>query len=260
MMNNHSLKDKVAVITGSSQGIGSAIAGSFVDKGASVVVNGRNEGLINSVVKSNLDKGGEVFGIVADISNKEGVDRLIKGVIERFRHIDILIHNAAVIPFKMLEDMDDETWNQTIDTNLTSCYRLTTACIPFMKARNGGRILFTSSVTGNRTAVSGFVPYAASKSGINGFIKAAAMELAQYNITVNGVEPGLIQTQALNDLTSKEEREAMVSYIPLKRLGDPLDIAHAMLYLASEEAGYVTGRTIVVDGGALLPENGALMQ
>ena len=128
-----------------------------------------------------------------------------------------------------------------------------------MKERGRGRIIFSSSVQGNHVAVPGCAHYAASKAGINGLIRAAALELAGQGITVNGVEPGLVLTPGTDRAISARRREEMARYVPMKRWGQPLDVAHAMLYLASPEAAYVTGQTIIVDGGALLPQNGALM-
>jgi 3-oxoacyl-[acyl-carrier protein] reductase len=155
--------------------------------------------------------------------------------------------------------MDDDSWNKVINLNLTSAYRLTKACIPAMKERGAGRVLFTSSVQGNYVAVPGCAHYAASKAGLTGLIKSAAMELAPYQITVNGVEPGLVMTSGVEQALSESRRGLMAEYVPLKRWGESIEIAHAMLYLASEEAAYVTGQTIVVDGGALLPQNGSFM-
>lgn len=145
------------------------------------------------------------------------------------------------------------------ELTMQSEFVLAKACLPHLRAQGGGRMLFTSSVTGNHVAVPGNAHYAASKSGLNGFIRAAAIEFAGEGITVNGVEPGLILTPALDSLATEEQQQGLAQFIPMKRLGQPEDIAHAMLYLASAEAGYVTGQTIVVDGGALLPENGAMM-
>ena len=128
-----------------------------------------------------------------------------------------------------------------------------------MKEGGGGRILFTSSVQGNHVAVPGCAHYAASKAGLSGLMRAAAMELAPYGITVNSVEPGLVLTDGVASALSQRRRDLMAQYVPLKRWAEPGEIAHAMLYLASEEASYVTGQTIVVDGGALLPQNGSFM-
>ena len=254
------LEGKAAVVTGSGQGIGEAIAQLFAREGAQVVVNARTESSVARVVDSIVQEGGVAHGVTADIGALEGVDALIDSAVRRFQHIDILVHNAGIFPFSPLEDLEDDAWNEVISVNLTSAYRLTHACVPHMKERSDGRILFTSSVQGNRVAVPGCAHYAASKAGINGFIRAAALELSQYRITVNGVEPGLVLTPGTGKVISEEKQRHWARYVPLKRWGEPLEIAHAMLYLASAEAGYVTGQTLIIDGGALLPESGAFME
>ena len=257
---NGRLNGKVAVVTGSSQGIGAAIAELFAREGADIVVNARTEKHVGRVVDAIVKADGTAHGVTADIGTLQGVKLLIDSAVSRFEHIDILIHNAGIFPFSLLEDLEEDAWNEVLAVNLTSAYRLTRACIPHMKERGDGRILFTSSVQGNRVAVPGCTHYAASKAGINGFIKAAALELSRYAITVNGVEPGLVLTPGTEDVISKEKQRQWAKYVPLKRWGEPMEIAHAMLYLASPEAGYVTGQTLIVDGGALLPESGAFME
>jgi 3-oxoacyl-[acyl-carrier protein] reductase len=254
------LVGKVAVVTGSGQGIGEAIALLFAREGAAVVVNARTEKQVVRVVDSIVQEGGNAHGVTADIGSLQGVDELIEAAVSQFQHIDILVHNAGIFPFDLLENLEDDAWNEVIGVNLTSAYRLTHACIPHMKERGDGRVLFTSSVQGNRVAVPGCAHYATSKAGINGFIKAAALELSRYGITVNGVEPGLVRTPGTDSAMSEEKQRQWAKYVPLKRWGEPVEIAHAMLYLASPEAGYVTGQTLIVDGGALLPESGAFME
>jgi len=254
------LEGKVAVVTGSGQGIGEAVATLFAREGADVVVNARTEKHVTRVVDTIVQNGGTAHGATADIGSLEGVDALINSAVHRFQHIDILVHNAGIFPFSLLEDMEDNAWNEVLGVNLTSAYRLTHACIPHMKGRGDGRVIFTSSVQGNRVAVPGCAHYAASKAGINGFIRAAALELSRYGITVNGVEPGLVLTPGTENVMSEEKQRQWAKYVPLKRWGEPFEIAHAMLYLASAEAGYVTGQTLIVDGGALLPESGAFME
>jgi 3-oxoacyl-[acyl-carrier protein] reductase len=254
------LGGKVAVVTGSGQGIGEAIALLFAREGAAVVVNARTEKQVARVVDSIVQEGGNAHGVTADIGSLQGVDELIEAAVSQFQHIDILVHNAGIFPFDLLENLEDDAWNEVISVNLTSAYRLTHASIPHMKERGDGRVLFTSSVQGNRVAVPGCAHYATSKAGINGFIKAAALELSRYGITVNGVEPGLVRTPGTDSAMSEEKQRQWAKYVPLKRWGEPVEIAHAMLYLASPEAGYVTGQTLIVDGGALLPESGAFME
>ena len=254
------LDGKVAVVTGSGQGIGEAIALLFAREGAAVVVNARTEKQVARVVDNIVQEGGNAHGVTADIGSLQGVGELIEAAVNQFQHIDILVHNAGIFPFDLLENLEDDAWNEVISVNLTSAYRLTHASIPHMKERGDGRVLFTSSVQGNRVAVPGCAHYATSKAGINGFIKAAALELSRYGITVNGVEPGLVRTPGTDSAMSEEKQRQWAKYVPLKRWGEPVEIAHAMLYLASPEAGYVTGQTLIVDGGALLPESGAFME
>lgn len=257
--NNGRLAGKVAIVTGAGRGIGASVARLFAGEGARVVLNARTASHVSEVVAGIEQAGGVAHGVTADIGTAEGVQAVVDASIEAFGSIDILVHNAGVFPYDPLEDMEDSAWQQVMDVNLTGAFRLTRACIPSMKAQQGGRILFTSSVQGNRTAVPGSSHYAASKGGINGFIRAAAFELAPHNITVNGVEPGLVLTEGTEQALSERRRELMAQYVPLKRWGEPDEIAQAMLYLASDDAAYVTGQTIVVDGGALLPQNGSFM-
>lgn len=253
------LEGKVAVITGAGQGIGAAVARRFAQEGARVVVNARTETNVLGVVEGITSGGGIAHGVPADVGEASGVERLIEQSHQMFHHIDILVHNAGIFPYQPLEEMDDDSWNRVINLNLTSAYRLTKACMPSMKGRGAGRVLFTSSVQGNYVAMPGCAHYAASKAGLSGLIKSAALELAPHKITVNGVEPGLVLTDGVEQTLSERRRELMAQYVPLKRWGKPVEIANAMLYLASEDAAYVTGQTIVVDGGALLPQNGSFM-
>lgn len=253
------LQGKVAVVTGASQGIGESIARLFAAEGARVVVNARTESKVTGVAETIRRDGGEARGAPADIGSREGVAHLVEGALQHFGHIDILVHNAGIFPYAPLQDMDDDCWRQVIDVNLTGAYRLIKACLPAMKERGAGRVLLTSSVQGNHVAVPGCAHYAASKAGLTGLARAAALELARYGITVNTVEPGLVLTAGVEEALSERRRDLMAQYVPMKRWAMPDEVAHAMLYLASDEAGYVTGQTIVIDGGALLPQNGSFM-
>lgn len=178
----------------------------------------------------------------------------------RFGRLDIVVHNAGVYPICALADMTEDILDHTLDVNLKAAFWLTRAALPWLKQAPHPRILVTSSVTGPRVALPGLAHYAASKSGLNGFVRAAAMELAKLRITVNGVEPGLIRTEAMDALGDENQVAAMAAQIPLRRLGSPEEIAYAMQYLASEEAAFVTGQTLVLDGGALLPENASALE
>jgi 3-oxoacyl-[acyl-carrier protein] reductase len=246
------LSGKTAVVTGSGRGIGEAIARLFATQGAAVVVTSRTEADIARVVQAVGEQGGTAHGVVADMADASGVTALVDSAVDRFGRIDILVHNAGIFPYDPIETMPDESWRRVIDVNLTAAFRLLKASVPHMK-QGGGRILFTSSIQGNRAAVPGCAHYAASKGGLNGLIRAAALELARYAITVNGVEPGLMLTDEVARAIKCERRERMAEAVPLKRWGIPVEVAQAMLFLASEEAAYVTGQTLVVDGGATLP-------
>jgi 3-oxoacyl-[acyl-carrier protein] reductase len=175
--------------------------------------------------------------------------------VARYGRLDILCANAGIFPEVTLEEMTEADWDRVLDINLKGVFLSVKACLPALQEQEGGRIVITSSITGNRTGISGLAHYAASKGGINGFIKTAAMELAPYHITVNGVEPGNILTEGMEAQLGADYIEAQEEAIPLGRMGDPQDIAHAMLFLASDEARYITGQTIIVDGGQILPES-----
>lgn len=253
------LQGMTAIVTGAGQGIGEAVARLFAREGANVVVNSRTPAAVERVATAIRSDGARAIAVSADVGETAGVRKLVGQALEQFAAIDVLVHNAGIFPYQPLEQMEEGQWQEVLNINLTSGFRLIKACVPAMKERGRGRIIFSSSVQGNRVAVPGCAHYAASKAGINGLIRAAALELAALGITVNGVEPGLVLTPGTERAISARRRENMARYVPMKRWGEPLDVAHAMLYLASPEAAYVTGHTIVVDGGALLPQNGALI-
>lgn len=250
---NNRLEDKVAIVTGSGKGIGEAIARLFASHGAKIVVNARSEDDVRRVTAALKQRDLTAHGIAADIGTAAGVETLVAGSAGHFGQIDILVHNAGIFPYAPIEKMTDASWRDVIDVNLNSAFRLSQACLGHMKQRRGGRILFTSSIQGNRAAVPGCAHYAASKAGINGFIRSAALEFARYHITVNGVEPGLTLTEGVARSIAQERRQEMAQTVPLKRWGTPAEVAAAMLFLASDDAAYITGQTIVIDGGATLP-------
>jgi len=250
------LTDKVAIVTGSGQGIGRGIARVFADEGAKVVVATRTEANGQETVDLIKAAGGEAMLMVAEIGDAETDKRVVDDTVSHYGKLDIMVHNAFSSRVGRIESYNEDDLEHSLSVNLKSCFRLASASIPHLRKQGGGRLLFTSSVTGPRVAMPELGYYAAGKGGMNAFIRAAAVELARDNITVNGVEPGMIRTPTLEAAFGSEENiQAAAQFLPMGYVGDPEDIAYAMLYLASDEARYVTGQTIVVDGGEILPES-----
>src|SRR6185437_11985885 len=249
------LSSKVAIVTGSGQGIGEGIARVFARAGAKVVIATRSEGNGRAVADSIVQAGHVAWLNRTDVGRRSEVKRVVEETVAHFGRLDIVVHNAAVYPVIAIEQLSDEDLDRTLAVNLKAGFWLIQAALPHLRKQGGGRLLFTSSVTGPHVAMPGTAHYAAAKSGINGLIRTAALEFAREGITVNGVEPGYILTPAMAALGSEAEIAAMAKCIPLGKLGAPLDIANAMLFLASDEAAYITGQTIVVDGGSTLPES-----
>lgn len=254
------LQGKVAVVTGASQGIGQGIAEVFAEAGAHVVVVARNAEKGRKVVADIVASGGRAQWLQTDLSTAENAKQLVQKVLAEHGALDVLVHNAGVFPMATIDDLTDAQLEETLTVNLKAAFWLTQAVAPSMRERRRGRILFTSSVTGPRVAMPLLAHYAASKAGLNGFIRAASLEYARDGITVNAVEPGFILTQAMDQLISREEQVEMATQVPIGRLGHPHDIGHAMLYLASDEANYVTGQSIIVDGGSCTPESSVQLQ
>jgi 3-oxoacyl-[acyl-carrier protein] reductase len=252
------LDGKVALVTGARRGIGGAVATCLAEAGAGVVLANRTVEAAEEVAAELRQRAlqARATGFVAD---EAGAHEAVAAAIGAFGALDIVVHNAGGCPWGALETLSAQVLEDTLSLNLKSCFWLTQAALPALKQRGGGRILITSSVTGPRTAMVGAAHYAAAKAGVNGFIRAAALELAPHRITVNGVEPGFI-AKGRGRLSQDPTRERIERYIPLGTMGAPEDIAYAMLYLASAEARWVTGQTIVVDGGSTLPESGYAME
>lgn len=249
------LKNKIVLITGGSQGIGKGIAEVFAKEGAKIMIISRTEENLKNVTQQITQAGGTINHMVADITRFEDMQRVVARIIKDYGRIDILIHNAAgIYPFKKVEDMGYEEWRNALNTNLDAVFLVTKSVIPYMKLQNYGRIVYTSSISGPRVGLPGKSHYTASKAGLTGFMKTIAIELAQYNITVNAVEPGNIETEGLIAKNSPEAIKERVAPIPMKRLGTTHEVAYAHLFLASDEARYITGQSIIVDGGQTLPE------
>ena len=249
------IKGKIAIVTGASRGIGEGIAKVFSTEGATVICAARSTVDGDRVVKSINQNGGSAIFIQADIRLEADCKRLINTVVEKYGRLDIMCHNAGIYPDELMEDMSIETWDDTINTNLRSCFLLTKPCVKVMRAQKSGRILFTSSITGPNVAQARLAAYSSSKGGINAFIKAASLELAKDGITVNAVSPGNIVTESMMKLYGEDGAKEIAKIVPAGKLGDTADIGYAMVYLASDQAKFVTGQAIVVDGGQILPED-----
>lgn len=244
------LDGKVALIVGGARGIGGAVAARFAQEGAKIVIGDLEDA---EGTRHAAELGG--LYVHTDISRAEEAEAAIAATLDRFGRIDILVQNAGIYPWTLIEDTSPEEWDRVVAVNLGGCFHAARAAFGPMKAQGSGRILFTSSITGPHVTSPGHGHYSATKAGINGLIRAAALEFAGYGITVNGVEPGNILTEGMKAHRSPEFIRAMADAIPLGRLGTPEDVANAFLFLASDEAAYITGTTIVVDGGQLLPES-----
>jgi 3-oxoacyl-[acyl-carrier protein] reductase len=238
------------IVTGASKGIGKGIARIFASKGAKVLLAARDLAQAEGAAA-------EIRGataVAADVSSEEDCARMARTAVERHGGIDIVCCNAGVFLAARLGAMSIADWDQVLDINLKGTFLTVNACLPELKARGSGRIIVTSSITGPITGYPGWSHYAASKAGQIGFVRTAAIELAPHNITVNAILPGNILTEGVEAL-GPEYIARMTSAIPQRRLGTVEDVAYAALFLASDEAGFITGQTIVVDGGQVLPES-----
>jgi len=245
------LKDKIALVTGGSRGIGRAIATTLADAGATVVVNYKgNQTAADEVVQAIAATDGQATATQADVGKPEDVERLFKDVLERYGKLDILVNNAGITRDTLLLRMREDDFDAVLQTNLRGVYLCTKAALrPMTKAR-GGRIINITSVVG-LMGNAGQSNYAAAKAGIIGFTKSAAREMASRNITINAVAPGYIETE-LTGVLSESMRAAILENIPLGRLGMPQDVANLVCFLASDAAAYITGQTLTVDGGMVM--------
>ena len=246
-MTDTRFQDRVAVVTGGGKGIGRAVAARLAAGAAQVVISGRDEASLESTCAEIRSAGGQAIWVKADVAKAEDADRLCTRTLEAFGKAEILVNNAGITRDNLVMRMSEEEWDQVVDTNLKGsflCIRAFTR--PMMKQR-WGRIVNVSSVVG-LMGNPGQANYVAAKAGLVGLTKAVAKELASRHITVNAVAPGFIDT-AMTSALNEKVRETLLANIPLGRLGAPEDVAHAVAFLCSEEAGYVTGQVLTVDGG-----------
>ena len=240
---------KIAIVTGASRGIGRGIADTLAARGAHVVASARGDHAA-AAVEAIVAAGGRAEAATVDVTDQAAVDALVRGVLERHGRIDILVNNAGISRDQLLLRMKRDDWDQVISTNLTSAFTCTQAVLKPMIKQRAGRIINITSVVG-QSGNAGQANYAASKAGLIGFTKALALEVASRNITVNAVAPGLIDTDMTRAISSGAHGD-WAERIPLKRLGTAADVAAAVTFLASDEASYITGHVLAVNGGMYL--------
>jgi 3-oxoacyl-[acyl-carrier protein] reductase len=249
-----SLAGRSVIVTGSSKGIGRGIARRFGSAGCKTLVVSRTLADANAVAAEIVAEGGAAEAFEADVTLQKDMEAMAAAALEAHGSIDVLCANAGIFPAARLDTMTAQDFEQVITTNLTGTFLAVAACLPAMKRNRLGRIILTSSITGPVTGYPGWAHYGASKAGQLGFMRTAAIELAPYGITVNAVLPGNIATEGL-DALGEDYLRTMTTAIPMRRLGSVADVANAALFFASEEAAFITGQSLVVDGGQVLPES-----
>ncbi|HEU4824953.1 MAG TPA: 3-oxoacyl-ACP reductase FabG [Dongiaceae bacterium] len=253
-MPTSSLTGKSVIVTGGSKGIGKGIARVFAGHGAKVLIVARHLKEAEVTAQEFAKVGGTASAFAGDVTKLSDMQAMAKAAADRHGGIDVLCANAGIFPQAKIEDMSPETWDEVMDTNLKGTFLAIKACLPELKKSGQGRVVITSSITGPVTGYPGWTHYGATKAGQLGFMRTACIELAKYGITVNAVMPGNIVTEGLAGL-GEEYQRSMAASVPLKRLGAVEDIGHAAAFFASKEAAYITGQTIIVDGGQILPES-----
>jgi len=243
------LQGEIALVTGASRGIGKAIAEQLAAQGATVIGTATSDSGADNITAYLSPYGGK--GMCLNVTDADSIAAVMKAISDEFGAVSILVNNAGITKDNLLMMMKEDQWNDIIETNLTSVYRLSKAVIRSMMKSKKGRIINIASVVG-LTGNPGQTNYSATKAGMLGFTKSLAREIGSRNITVNCVAPGFIDTDMTRELP-EEQREALINQIPLNRLGDPADIAAAVAFLASPAAAYITGETINVNGGMYMP-------
>jgi 3-oxoacyl-[acyl-carrier protein] reductase len=247
------LADRTALITGASRGIGEAIALCFADEGCDIALNyvaepGRdNAAEAARVAKQIADRGRKAVCFEADVTDQAAVGRMVAGALEAFGKLDILVNNAGITRDRTLKKLDKADWDAVLAVNLTGAYHCTRAVIDHMRERNCGRIISLASVVGQMGNI-GQTNYAASKAGLIGFTKSLGREVARRGITVNAIAPGFIDTEMTRAMP-EEARAAVIELVPMGYIGLPQDVAKAALFLASDEARYITGHVLAINGG-----------
>ncbi len=247
------LSGKVAVVTGARRGMGRLHCLALADAGAKVVVSDIDKKDCEKVVEEIRERGGDAIAVQCDVSVKEEVLEMAKITKEQFSGVDILVNNAGVVDFKNFFDLEEEDWNRIMNINLKGFFLCTQAFAGIMKEGEGGSVINIGSVAMGQSgvALSNTVPYVASKGGVAGMTEALAIDLGQYNIRVNLIAPGIIESSSMNNKDESETQNAIKERLPLKRIGKPEDVSGAVIFLASDASSYITGAVINVDGGWL---------
>ena len=242
------LKEKIALVTGASRGLGKAIALHLAEEGAQIIINyAKNSEKAKEVVAAVESTGGKALAMQADVSCWQEVEKMVDSIYEKFGRIDILVNNAGVNRDELIISMEKEDWDAVINTNLGGLFHCTKAVAKYMMIQKSGRIINMSSVAGERGG-RGQSNYAASKGGVNAFTRSVAMELAPKKVTVNAIAPGVIETE-MSSTVIRRAKDFILNSVALKRLGQPEEIAKVVAFLASDDSSYITGEVIRVDGG-----------
>ena len=244
------LNDKIAIVTGASQGIGETIAVEMAKSGANVFCLARNKNALNSTINKIISNGDKAFAYSCDISDNEQFNNIVTDIFKEYGSIDILVNNAGITNDTLLMRMSDDQWDSVLNINLKGSFTCTRSVIKYMMKKKSGRIINITSIVG-LTGNAGQANYAASKAGLIGMTKSIAKEVASRGITANCVAPGWIET-AMTEQLSDDVKNKFLSQIPTGKIGYPKDIANTVIFLASKEAEYITGQTITVDGGRII--------
>jgi 3-oxoacyl-[acyl-carrier protein] reductase len=253
------MKGKVVVITGAAKGIGRGIARVFAGEGATLYIADIDEAAGKATAADLSKNGATVDFVTVDVTNQASCEAAMKCVLDTHGRIDILCSNAGVYPQARVAEMTEADWDRIFAINVKGMFFMVKSVLPGMRKRKSGRIVLTSSVTGPVTGYPGWAHYGATKAAMLGFMRSAAIEVAQEGVTINAVMPGNIMTEGMEGM-GQEYIDNLAASIPMKKLGTPDDIGYAMLFLSSDEAAYITGQTIIVDGGQLLPEGAGAVE
>jgi 3-oxoacyl-[acyl-carrier protein] reductase len=249
-----SLAGQAAIVTGAASGVGRGIAQVLAAEGAQVAIADVNAEGAERVASALSSDGHEAIAVVVDVTDRASTDAMAATVLAAFGSVDILAANAGIYPMVRIPDMTDLEWDRVMGINVKGALHAIQSCLPAMLETGAGRIVLTSSVTGPITGYPGFAHYGASKAALLGMMRSIALELARSGVTINAVLPGNVRTEGLDDLGDEHKRK-MLAAIPMGEFADPTDVGWAVRFLASSEAKYITGQTLVIDGGQVLPES-----